>query len=73
MSKGGAPGGRPDRGRKRPPKRWDSPPSTSGAGRGTPHRGPTTGNCMLAKAIGATILAYLAVVTLALFGQVIAA
>ncbi len=49
------------------------PPRTGGTGRGTPHRGPTTGNCMLAKAIGATILAYLAIATLALFGQVIVA
>lgn len=60
MGKGGSPSGRPARGRKRPPGRWDSPPKTGGTGRGTPHRGPTTGNCMLAKAIGATVLVYLA-------------
>lgn len=69
MSKGGSPGGRPGRGRGRPPKRWDSPPRTGGTGRGTPHHGPTTGNCMLAKAVGAVILAYLAVATAALIGQ----
>lgn len=68
MARGGSPSGRPERGRKRPPKRWDSPPSTPGHGRGTPH---TTGNCMLAKVIGATILAYLAAATVVLFGQVV--
>lgn len=38
------------------------PPRTGGTGRGTKH---TTGGCMLAKVVGATILAYFAAITAA--------
>lgn len=45
------------------------PGGGGGGGRGytggTGHRGPTTGGCMLAKAVGAVILAFIATVTAA--------
>lgn len=36
---GARPPGRGSGGRGRPPRRWDSPPKTSGTGRGTSHKG----------------------------------
>jgi hypothetical protein len=53
--KGGSPPGRRGHGGSGP----KGPPRTGGTGKGTHH----TGGCMLAKAVGAIILAYLAAAT----------
>lgn len=52
-------------GRKRPPGRWDKPPSGPGHGKGTRHGG---GMCRLGQAVAAVILLYLAAVTISIAG-----
>lgn len=54
--KGGRPPGRRGGGGSGPA----GPPNTGGTGSGTKH---TTGGCMLAKAVGAVILAFIATIT----------
>ena len=66
--KGGRPKGRRGRGGTGPGPAY----RPGGTGRGSTHKGgSTTGGCMLAKVVGAIILAYLAAATVALFGAVV--